>query len=726
MKICVPIEIKPEGGGNYFLQNFLRYLDQRGIPHTHEITDRYEVLFTSHWLVHPRLVRRGLARNPALRLVHRIDGAARDYGRDPRVDALQHEINRMADLTIFQSRYCRFSTREKFPVIVHDGPVIYNPVDTEQFRPDGPRRQFPETIRLCCVTWSMNPKKGAQTMYDVALANPDLGFILCGRFPDAPQRPHIHALGVLDRDELAAVMRSCDALVTFAENEACPNVVLEGLASGLPILYRDSGAAPELVGDCGLAVEPAHFREQLQRIMREHETLSQRARQRALTAFAPQVAFGRYIEEVERTLKRPPTEKRRPWLGWRPTPETAPAHSGAPRLAVFLTRDISLAQWDRRGMLEREIAIYRKLRPHLGGLALVTYGDADDLRYQPALEQITILCNRWRLPRWLYRPLIPFLHWRHLAQADIFKTNQINGSEAALWARRIHRRARLIARCGYLWSLNAHRAAGNRRSREHWLATRRERVAFRCADHVVVTTDAGKRYVEEHYHAPADRVRVIPNYVQTDLFAGVQRTPSGLRRLLFVGRLHPEKNLSALVTAVAGLNVELALIGEGPQRTALEREARRQQTRVTLLGSRPHHELADQFARATLFILPSLYENHPKALLEAMAAGLPVIGTDVPGIRELIDHRRTGYLCGTSAAELRQAIVTVLDNSTLQAAMGRNARHWVTSRFALERVAQQELALLRELCPSDVPVQRTAALIASTPTQPPALAGHRP
>lgn len=308
MKICIPIQVKPEGGGNYFLLNFINHLNSKGISHTDQLTDRYDVLFTSHWQVGYAEILRGIRRNPFLRLVHRIDGAAQDYGRRDNADEIQHQVNLLTDLTIFQSYYCRHSTREKFPVIVHDGPVIYNPVDTDRFRPDGEQIHFPERVKVCCVTWSTNPRKGAQSIYLVARANPDVGFVLCGHYSDAPQLPNIHVMGVLRREELATALRSCDVLLTFSENEACPNHVLEGLASGLPILYKESGATPEVVGDCGLPTEAENFCQQLSQVMERRQELSHKARDRALRHFHPDIIFPRYLEEIKRALDRPTTE----------------------------------------------------------------------------------------------------------------------------------------------------------------------------------------------------------------------------------------------------------------------------------------------------------------------------------------------------------------------------------------------------------------------------------
>ena len=110
-----------------------------------------------------------------------------------------------------------------------------------------------------------------------------------------------------------------------------------------------------------------------------------------------------------------------------------------------------------------------------------------------------------------------------------------------------------------------------------------------------------------------------------------------------------------------------------------------------------NHELPDILNNADLYVHPSLYEGHPKALLEAMACGLPVVATDVPGTREVISHGETGFLCGTSASEIRQALVEVLDNQELRARMGANAAKFVQKNASLDHVLELEIGLLEAM-----------------------------
>jgi glycosyltransferase involved in cell wall biosynthesis len=366
------------------------------------------------------------------------------------------------------------------------------------------------------------------------------------------------------------------------------------------------------------------------------------------------------------------------------------------RLVLFFTRDISLKTWDEIGMFEREVALYRRLQEYGVQVSFVTYGDASDLAYADRLPGIHILCNRWGLSPERYEQLLPLLHWRHLLAARVYKTNQTEGAGVALLAKRLFRK-KMIARCGYMWSLFFlnYKTAGTFYDAESLI--RREREAFIRSDRVVVTTALMKEYAVEHYGLPSAKVWVIPNYVLTDLFKPSGESRPSDRRVIYVGRLSQEKNLLGLLQAIRGLDIELTMIGNGPQRQQLAERATSHGISVRFLGNQPHCELPKFLNQADLFVLPSYSEGHPKALLEAMACGLPVVGADVPGIRELIGHRQTGFLCDPSPDEIQAAILEVLGDERLKTKMGRLAREFVVENFSIDKILKLELNLLCSL-----------------------------
>ena len=303
-KICIPIPYQREGGMHTFMYNFRNWLDGQGIGHTDDPQANFDILLVNSWAVPYQLVRQVKTDNPSVRIVQRVDGSARDYGRFDDADDCQARVNMLADLTIMQSEYSRFSTTQKFRLIRQSGPVIYNPVDVDLFHPNSAPHHLQKPIRICNASFSLGKKKGTWQIGDLACRNPDITFVLCGRYPPLPDLPNIELLGHLDRPALAAAMRSCHLFMHLAENDPCPNVVLEGLASGLPVLYIDSGGTPELVADCGLPMTIDAFRSQVEAILERHGQLAQAARTRAETNFNPDLIFKQYLEAFAQAKRR--------------------------------------------------------------------------------------------------------------------------------------------------------------------------------------------------------------------------------------------------------------------------------------------------------------------------------------------------------------------------------------------------------------------------------------
>jgi glycosyltransferase involved in cell wall biosynthesis len=360
-------------------------------------------------------------------------------------------------------------------------------------------------------------------------------------------------------------------------------------------------------------------------------------------------------------------------------------------LVLFMSHGMSLARWQELGIRRRELALYEALAPRVGGVAVVSYGGPRDRRYGDRRAALRVLPNQYRLPPRAYAFGAPLLHRAELRAAAVFKTNQVSGGLVALRAARMHRRP-LVARAGYLWSevAAADHGPGSLRAK---LAANYERRLFRGADAVIVTTPRLRDAVAERYGVSGERVAVVPNYVDTEAFAR-ERSPAP-RSLMFVGRLSEEKNLENVIRALAGLDgASLTLAGDGPLRPDLERLAASSGADVHFAGTVPHEELPELMSRHEAFVLASRYEGHPKALIEAMAAGMPVVGTDVQGIREAVVDGESGLLAGDGSPEaLRAALERVLADADLRARLATGARE-AAAAYSVERIAALELDVL--------------------------------
>ena len=205
------------------------------------------------------------------------------------------------------------------------------------------------------------------------------------------------------------------------------------------------------------------------------------------------------------------------------------------------------------------------------------------------------------------------------------------------------------------------------------------------------------------------RLRCIPGGVDAQAIRSAPRTDPpelglipGVPLVLWVGRLDPVKGLDELLAAFArvadGTAAQLALAGDGAYAESVRRNIRERRLgdRVHMLGSRD--DVAGLLKLADVFVLPSRTEGMPNALLEAMAAGRPIVTSDVPGCRDLIDHERTGLLVRSGdEAALGDAITRLLTDRRLAEKLGHAASRQVDSRYTLAHCVERYEALYREV-----------------------------
>lgn len=219
-------------------------------------------------------------------------------------------------------------------------------------------------------------------------------------------------------------------------------------------------------------------------------------------------------------------------------------------------------------------------------------------------------------------------------------------------------------------------------------------------------TVANSRAVAEHVRRrdgiPPERIRVI--YLGVDIARyGPAPDPRATYDLVTVARLERYKGVLDLPDAMARIvarrpGTTLAVVGEGSQRGALERALRDSGSKgaIRLLGQR--RDVPELLRQARAFVLPSHEEGMSVAILEAMASGLPVVATDVGGNAEAVLAGRTGRLVPPrEPAALADAALSYLEDPTMAAAHGSEARRIATERFDLRRTVREYEAVYDEL-----------------------------
>lgn len=370
--------------------------------------------------------------------------------------------------------------------------------------------------------------------------------------------------------------------------------------------------------------------------------------------------------------------------------------SRKPVVTVFLTSGMSLKKWEQLGSLQRELAVYQILKQDFS-IQFVSYGNIADLEYERTFPEFNILLpsyyknsRRWLDRLKLARDLLA------IRSSSLLKTNQISGAENAIYCGKRFN-IPVIARCGYL--LASFTRKKNASADEIRRAEQLEAHVFNKAQVCVTSSERDRQEVIHSYGIAADKIRVIPNYVDTQLFspAAIRPEPGSL---LFIGRLEPQKNLFALLDAFEKSTraVSLTIAGSGSQEKELkERAAQIAGKTVTFLGNVQNSDLPALINRHQIFILPSLFEGLPKTLLEAMSCGVPCIGTNVEGIKEVLKHQENGWLCETRAEALVRAIDDLLGAPEIQAKIAAAARNEIEAHYSLEKVAAQEKKLYEEM-----------------------------
>jgi len=209
-------------------------------------------------------------------------------------------------------------------------------------------------------------------------------------------------------------------------------------------------------------------------------------------------------------------------------------------------------------------------------------------------------------------------------------------------------------------------------------------------------------------------IKSIPNGVDVEKFAPVSfesrislrerfALPQNGKTLIFAGRLHSVKGLDTLLQACSKAlptlpKAQLLILGEGPEESSLKNLASRLRITDSVLFLGRRDNVVEYLQSADVFILPSMSEGLSNSLLEAMACGLAVVATDVGGNVEAITHGCNGILVPPrDPAQLAQALIHLIDNSTLATELGEQARITVEKNYSLSSVVDQYVDLYQQL-----------------------------
>lgn len=235
---------------------------------------------------------------------------------------------------------------------------------------------------------------------------------------------------------------------------------------------------------------------------------------------------------------------------------------------------------------------------------------------------------------------------------------------------------------------------------------------FACADYV----QAISRFLADWARSMGVKkpIEIVPNGVDFDKLQGTEIDGRKLKKelgiapedkvMVTVSRLVKKNGVGDLIEAVAladsqyNLSLKLLILGDGPLRSALELKSEKSRSRILFLGEIAPDRVAEYLAIADVFARPSLSEGLGIAFLEAMAAGLPVVGTRVGGIPDFLIDRETGLFCEVgNPADLAAKIVSLFNNDNLRQKLIINGKKLTEENYGWPGIAERMKVIFEKL-----------------------------
>lgn len=227
------------------------------------------------------------------------------------------------------------------------------------------------------------------------------------------------------------------------------------------------------------------------------------------------------------------------------------------------------------------------------------------------------------------------------------------------------------------------------------------RAGLSLCDRLIAVSDESARQLREI--VPKTKISVIPNAIDTSAFnfKSDKKSPEFVR-ILFVGAIGKLKGERDLIRALAilrdkKLNLKVSFLGYGAESLQGFCDELQVSPFIEFLGAVSLEERFEFFEKADFFVLPTYAEAMPMSVIEAMAAGLPVISTNVGGIPELISDESEGFLfdCGDVSA-LAEKILLLAENKNLREEIGKKAREKARKNFDFEQYTKKLRNVLSE------------------------------
>lgn len=366
------------------------------------------------------------------------------------------------------------------------------------------------------------------------------------------------------------------------------------------------------------------------------------------------------------------------------------------KVIIFFTYGISLLDWKKSGLFERELKLYEHLATNYGlEFIFVTYGDDSDLDFEinekiqviPIYKYISKKNNKFlEIIRSLFyarkiQELIPF-------ENSLMKTNQLWGSWIPIIIK-IRTNRPLIIRTGY--DLLTFKKKSERPKIFILLYKLLTRISLYYSDYYLVSSTTDLRFLNNQFPGYEEKILKHPNWVE----AASPTMKTKKDSIISVGRLEDQKNYSFLINSFSNSDFKIDIIGDGSEKESLMQLANHKNANINFIGRISNSDLQIKLTEYKYFVTSTRYEGNPKSILEAMSAGCIVIAPNVPGVNEIIENDVNGILYEFDTVDL-PALIQSLDREQ-EKKLAKNAIDFIRSNHKLDLIAKVEANLYEEL-----------------------------
>ncbi len=211
--------------------------------------------------------------------------------------------------------------------------------------------------------------------------------------------------------------------------------------------------------------------------------------------------------------------------------------------------------------------------------------------------------------------------------------------------------------------------------------------ALSRGDQIIVPSRPIAEDLIRSYHIDRKRITLIPNW--TTISSSQAKERHKTIDCVYVGRFDKEKRLPLLISAIRHISrvslISCVLIGDGKEKSKIQSMIHALHLHQRVHIHRPTMRIVTELQRARLALYASQSEGVPMFFLEAMAMGLPIVTMDFPGVKDIVKHGKTGYVC-TSERQLAEKIQTLLQNNHLRKSMGAYGQRVARVRYTAANI----------------------------------------